>query len=260
MRTFLKRLCSFKEDMLGTILLDCAYAFTFLALATLPMFTTREGFTTITNVLSILSCVSTIGYLFFRGKIYLNYFVVCMALFILYGSIVTIIGSKEFSHLKSLLTLYALAFCCFQFAVNEKNQHFLFIAISTGLVLLLGRFFIEYRSEIWTLIKNSGTSDRKGDDFGNLNYIGRNFAIGCCLSTFVALKYKRWYLLLLILSLVFLFAVFLTGSRGALVIAVITTTIIFFVSKEQEMVIYSSCSYFSSNYFWVDSIAYVLEF
>ena len=64
-KSLFKKIVGFKQDVFGTILFDVCLLFLGLTFLTLPLFTTRSGFTKITNILSILTCVSIIFYLIF---------------------------------------------------------------------------------------------------------------------------------------------------------------------------------------------------
>ena len=223
MRLFNKFSCkflNFKEDPFGTVLLDLSYLLMLLTFSTLPLFTTRNGFTTITNVLSISTCAIIAIYIIFRGKIYINYFVFLTIIFVIYATIMTCVGSKSFLTLKSVITLYGLSIFVFQFCANTNDYHFFGFVLLLGISLLALFFMIEYMPELLSIIKGKQQIGRMGSKYGNLNYVGRNFVLGSLICTSIAFYKKRLYFLFLIGTIVMGVCVFLTGSRGALLILV----------------------------------------
>lgn len=217
-----------KNDKLGTILLDLSYFLLVVTLVTLPLFTTRSGFTTITLVLSLATGLSIFAYIFFRGKLFFNYFVVLFAVFVIYAAIVTLIGSKSFSTLKSIITLYALGIAIFQLCANTKNVHIIGIALLTGLLLFTGVFLVKFLPIAIKSLKSKEQLARLGEEFGNLNYVGRNFALGSILCTCIACYKKKYYLFFLAGSLLCGVCTILTGSRGAYLMLGVGTLVPFF--------------------------------
>lgn len=234
-RSFLKQNFNFKNDPFGSTLLILSYLFLFLTLSTLPLFTTRQGYTTITNILSIATCLFILLYIIFRGRFYFNYFAIFTILFVLYVTIVTVIGSKHYSTLKSIFTLYALSLFIFEFIANTKTPKFALFSILIGTILFTLIFVAESVPTVLDSIKEHSSLDRLGIKYGNLNYVGRNFALGCILCTALALIKRRFYLFFLLGTLLMGGATFLTGSRGALLIMAIGILAVIYYALPKKM-------------------------
>lgn len=238
-KLFLNQITNFKEDKFGTILLDLCYFFVFVTLLTMQIFTTREGLTFITNILSIISSVVIFAYIFFRGRFYINYIVLFTFLFVLYATVVTIFGSKSFSTLKSVFTLYSFMFMLYQFAINCKNPHFLFFSVIVGIFLLTVVFYLRYSSVIISTIKSGESFERLGEEYGNLNYIGRVFAAGAIFLVFFAFNKKKLHFLWLIPAIIIGGSCLLTGSRGAFLVFILGSLVpIYFVFPKGKKWIY----------------------
>lgn len=216
-KDFIHKITDFKSDILGTVLFDASIVFVILTLGSLPLFTTREGFTIITNILSIFTCVFIFLFVLLRGKFYLNYYVFFIMLFLIYATISTLIGSKQFSTLKSVFTLYLLCLFIFQFCANTKLEFFVLMCLLLGIISLMFFFLIDSAPILIETLKNKTSIGRLGDKYGNLNYIGESFSLGSILFICIALYKKRFYLFLLIPAAIATLCVFLTGSRGALI-------------------------------------------
>ena len=229
-KVFTNIISGFKNDFLGSLLFYLSCFLIFVTFLTLPLFTTRSGFSTITNILSIVSCFFIALYLFFRGKIIFNHYVVFTLFFVLYATLITLLFSKSYSTLKSIWTLYSLAILIFEFGCSTKKIHFLFVSIFAGIILLNLVFFLTYSNQIIDILLNGASSIRLGDEFGNVNYIGRNFAIGSCFCTFYAFKKKRFYFFFLLGTILCTVATIVTGSRGAFFMNVLAIVVsIFFL-------------------------------
>ena len=215
----------FLIDRFGFILLALCYLFLFITISTLPLFTYTSK-SIITNLFSILSVISIAAYLFFRGKIYFNSFVLCYAVFLLYAIVTTLLGSKEigYDHLISTITLYSLTFFIIEFAFNKKCLSFYIFSICCSTMLFSAFFAITYKESILSLT----FSERFGSDYGNVNQIATIFIIGFLFLFSIAIMKKKFFLLLLIPAAICLFFTILTGSRWGLVSLVAGFIILFY--------------------------------
>ena len=217
---------SFLNDKLGFILLSFCYLFLFLTVSTLPLFTYTSN-SLITNLLSIGSVFFIVIYLFFRGKIILNSFIVCYLLFVIYAIIVTLCGTNKFGfdRLLSIVTLYSLTICIMEFGFNKKCLNFFVFSMCVSAILFSLFFAITYKTEILTL----SFSERLGSDYGNVNQIATIFDIGFLFLIYTAISKKRIYFFLLLPALVCLFFTILTGSRWGLVSLVFGFAVLFYL-------------------------------
>lgn len=84
----------FKTDKLKFILKYLILIVSFVCLATLPSFTYREQFNDITNILCIVLAIFAFLYVIFKGRIVINYYILCMVLFMLFSVILTAFTTK----------------------------------------------------------------------------------------------------------------------------------------------------------------------
>ena len=209
----------FKSDALGFIL-DClCIFFVFTAIVSLPLCTYREQYTIITNLLCAFSSVCILGYIVFRGKLYFNFNILFIILYLLYAIIITLFTTKSYgySRLWSTLTLFSFVFFLSQYWFNSKRFSFFIATICISLIIFLVFFVIKYRSNILAL----DFDERYGYDFGNVNTICSMFDIGILFMVYLAFNKKSYYYPLFIPASLMAFCALITGSRWGFITLVI---------------------------------------
>lgn len=211
-KTFYDNLSNqFKNDKLEVILRYIVYFLSFLCLSTLPIFTFVEEYNIITNILSVLVALSSFIYILFRGKIVINVYVVCFLILLLYAVLLTSFTTQTWTNLKTMATVYSISLVFFTMAVNFKHVKPFLFSYVVGIFILCIWFLIEYKDDIFAL-----NFERLGSQFGNVNQVGRNIALGTIILGYFICRKKGWYFIFTILVAFFSFFVLITGSRGAL--------------------------------------------
>ena len=204
----------FKKDKFESIFSLLIYISLFLTISTLPIFTYNEGLTVITNILSICSGSLILIYLIIRRNFIFNYYVIFNLLFLLYALVITLCTTKQFGfdYLKTLFTTHLFAIVIFFYLADKRNHKFIFVSLSCSF-LLLGVYFIISNFSI--ILSNIGNIIRIGEKLGNLNNIGQTFCFGVIFYLYLIYKKRGYYYFLLIPTLLFVFCLICTGSRGA---------------------------------------------
>lgn len=217
---------SFNKDKLGFILLTTVYVFIAFSIFSIPVFTYREEYTFITNALCALASLAIVVYLFFRGKFYINYYILCLVLFLIYALALTLFTTKSFGlpRLSSLFTLYGYVFCLIEFWFNRKSPKYFITMICLSSLLFTVLFVLTYYENI----VNMDFDQRFGDDFGNVNTICSIFVFGIMFLTYSALTIKKWGYLLFLPVAVMVFCALITGSRWGLVALVVGFILLFY--------------------------------
>ena len=217
---------SYNKDKLGFVLLSLVYVFIAFSIFSIPVFTYREEYTFITNVLCALASLVIVLYLFFRGRFYINYYILCLLLFLFYALGLTLLTTKSFGlpRLSSLFTLYGYVFCLIEFWFNRKSSKYFVTMVCLSSLLFTILFVLTYYENI----VNMDFDQRFGDDFGNVNTICSIFVFGIMFLTYSALTIKKWGLLLFIPIVVMVFCALITGSRWGLVALVVGFILLFY--------------------------------
>ena len=220
----------YKNDRFGLLLFLATYFIVGITILTLPIFTYHKGFTLITNILSIISVISITLFLVFRGKFHINYYVICMALFVVYSLVLTFFTTKDLGYSKTLLSSHAFAVALFiLFAFTDDYKYF-FSIIFGSFFVLAAYFVILYAPE---LIKDGNSIGRLGEELGNVNNVGMTFCFATIFCLFLTYKYRGKAYFLLIPAVIFVGCLVLTGSRGAYIVlaAVLIAYLYLFVGK-----------------------------
>ena len=216
----------YKGDKFGLLLFLSTYIVVGVTLLTLPIFTYHQGFTTITNVLSIASALLIVIFLVFRGKFHINYYVIYMFLFVLYSIVLTILTTKDIVFSKTLLTSHAFAVVLFLlFAFTDDYKYFFSLLFASFFILAF--YFLAIYIPI--LLKGGNTIGRLGDELGNVNNVAMTFCFAVIFSLFIIYKYRGKTYFLLIPTALFIACLVLTGSRGAYVtLAIVLIVFLYF--------------------------------
>lgn len=211
---FFEYLRCFENDKLGSILKSFIYVLCTFFLLTLPIFTYREGF----NILSVIgaSLISFLAllYIVFRGKLYLDIVIVPYIVFCIYSVLSFAFTGYHFSNLRSVIFIHCIMMVLYQIIKNFKcHLFFILIFIISSKILALFIFVNNFDSIL------SLDFERFGSEFGNLNSLALVFATSLFLSLYLLMRFRKFSILFLILCLFDFLFIFLTGSRGPLVIS-----------------------------------------
>lgn len=208
-----KYLKDFSNDRVGFLLLRLCYLFGFSLVLSMPIFTFRSGFNLITNILSLLFCISCSAYIYLRKEFRFDFFIVPLVVFCAYSIISWSVTQYNVETVKSTITLYALIFFIYQFAVNTDSvKKFLFIYVIGGVILALLIFTSEFSAII------SLDFGRLGAKYGNLNDVGLDFAFCGVICLFFDSKKISKIIFKYIIYIIFFIFILLTGSRAALLL------------------------------------------
>ncbi len=225
----------FKTDKLKFILKYLILIISFVCLATLPSFTYREQFNDITNILCIVLAIFAFLYVIFKGRIVINYYILCMVLFMLFSVILTAFTTHTWETVRSILTLYSISCVFFTCIINLKKPNFYIISLLIGFIVLSIWFVIDNKDYFLTF----NFTDRIGDTFGNLNTVGGMFALASTILFYYIFKHKKWYFLLLVVEVLFAILTAVTGSKSALVLFVLGFLInLYFLFGKKKIIWY----------------------
>lgn len=225
----------FKTDKLKFILKYLILVVSFVCLATLPSFTYREQFNDITNILCIVLAIFAFLYVIFKGRIVINYYILCMVLFMLFSVILTAFTTRTWETIRSILTLYSISCVFFTCIINLKKPNFYIISLLIGFIVLSIWFVIDNKDYFLTF----NFTDRIGDTFGNLNTVGGMFALASTILFYYIFKHKKWYFLLLVVEVLFAILTAVTGSKSALVLFVLGFLInLYFLFGKKKIIWY----------------------
>lgn len=202
----------FLSDKIKFSLKVVIYFLTFILIVTMPIFTYVEKLSLITKVLSAILSIFVLIFVFFRGKLILNTYIVLTIMFAIYATVITCLTTKSFSYVTTIINLCILSCVLFTIIVNFNNFNYMVITFIAGTLLLSILVFADNFNKIINL-----DFSRFGDTFGNVNTIGSMFAVGMLACFYFILKYRRWCYLLLLLVFDFLLFAILTGSKGSIV-------------------------------------------
>lgn len=216
----------YKDDRIGLLLFLSTYAVVGITLLTLPIFTYHQGFTIITNILSIVSVLLIATFLIFRGKFHINYYVIYMFLFVLYSTILTIFTTKDFIYSKTLLTSHAFMVVLFLlFAFTDHYKYF--FTLIFGSFFILAIYFLLFYGP--NLIRGTSSIERMGYELGNVNNVAMTFCFAVIFCLFLVYKYRGKTYFLLLPTVVFAGCLILTGSRGAYItLAIVLIVYLYF--------------------------------
>lgn len=205
----------FSSDKLGKTFEYLSYLFIILAIISIPLFTYREQYNTITNILCAVASAFAVIYVFLRGKFVFNFSMICLILFLLYAGVITLFTTREvgFERLTSIFTLYSFIFCLTQFWMNTKKVNIFIYSVCISLLIFLAFFVYTYRDNIIHL----NFDERFGYDYGNVNSICFMLAMGVIFLLYVSLTKRRYWYLLIFPALIMFFCALITGSRWGFV-------------------------------------------
>ena len=228
---------NFKDNHFKFILKALILLFSFLMIATLPIFTYRENFNLLTNAFSILIAICYFVYFVFFGELRLSNFSISIIFFILESFIVTALTNFDLDGWVSLFNILAIAVVIFEAVqlFSSKWLYPLFIYLGCfvlGVFVLLDNF-----REIIAL-----DFSRIGGKFGDVNAIGLIFSVGILFCFYLMSRFHNIFAkIYLVFSIfLFLFMIFCTGSRGALLAAgcVLLVYIFIYCLQKKKLVLF----------------------
>ncbi len=220
-----------KAKRIEKILVFCCY-FTF-SLLLLSIFALSSLKNIVPIILGIIFSLEVGVYIVAFGKLHFDFLVISLLLFLLHVILTTCIFSKDFSGLKTYLTVIPLACVSFELFYNTKDfkaitMCFIFASISFCFIFV---FF--YRSVVFS---GNAFSSRLGEIFGGINACANTLLLGVVVSLIYLLAFKK-YVLSILCFLLCSFCILLTGSKGAF-IGVFFTLLIFiylFLFKKNKL-------------------------
>lgn len=220
---------AFNKDRIGFILKWSLVLISSITIFTLPIFTFRAGYNTISLILSVLDLASFLLYFFIRGKFRLDLIIFPYIIFTFYCLISFLFTFISSSDLRSLILVYGLFFITYETIVEFKLWKYFSYLFSFSAVLLAIFIFIENYEAILSL-----SPDRLGGTFGNLNSIGLIFSLASFVTLFLLIHFKKNIILLIVFFLIDLFFAILTGSRGALVVLFLSNLLLIYFSLAKK--------------------------
>lgn len=188
----------------------------------IPAFSALPLFNYITIIIVVLLCLLILVWRFIFHKIVLNYFFFGIVIFNI-AIFVSNLFNKDANHIITYITLSGMSFCLFQFFLEKKYRNtvrFLILLAFAGFAIY---FAFYYRNQLFDF-----SIERIGDKFDNLNTVGYYFLFAFVSSLMFINRKKIITLLLLIPTGVFLFFLYRTGSRSALILAFLSLIIFIF--------------------------------
>lgn len=175
-----------------------------------------------------------------KKKIGISLLTIIYIAFVLIASFITLIVSKRFYDLKTLVNIFLLFFTIVFFVSTFNNSKLMLLIYSGSVCLLCLAFFAFYFPRIIANIRNI-TNIRLGSDFDNENSLGFTFLTGLVSTLGLAFcKTKRGMLKTLYISfssLLFVVAIVLTGSRAALLGSFVTLLTFAFLTLYKNHII-----------------------
>ena len=245
----------FKKDKVGYGLYILGLIFGLALFSTLPIFTYREGFNLITNFLSIIFCTISLAFILLRGKFIFDAFICPLLILCFYSLISWMITRYSPLTARSMLTLYALLFFVYEFAINSESAIKFIYFLVAGSVFLFIFILIDNFDIFLTL-----DLERLGAEFGNLNTVGLSFSNGMLLIFFLGFRAQKIWQKIICFSFCLIFAafMFLTESRGAIFVGLFSCLIFAFLKlKGKNRIIFLLLLIFSLvAFFAILSIPY----
>lgn len=215
-------------------LLSC-YLLCAALIITMPLFTYRDNLNNVTVALAILFGAVLLIYLICFGEIYFDFYTVCFVCYLAMSLVSTIVGSKYYSSWRTILTTTILGVSLFQFCASRRSFVFAPSCFLLASWVLCISIFVEYRDYILSF-----DIDRLGSEFGDLNDVGLMISTGGLFALYLTRRTNRllFKAVSAISCVIFGIFIFLTGSRGALLIflfSIFVFLIISFWSKHKAI-------------------------
>ena len=217
-----------KENMFVLPIIILFYILCFF----IPSFSALPIFNYITIVIVILLCLLILAWRLVFHKIVLNYFFFGIVIFNI-AIFVSNLFNKDANHIITYVTLSGMSFCLFQFFLEKKYRNIVRFLVFLSFATFAIYFAFYYRSLLFDF-----SVERIGDKFDNLNTVGYYFLFSFVTSLAFINRNNKLSLLLLVPAGVFLFFLYRTGSRSALILAFLSIIIyVFYFFKGLKIII-----------------------
>lgn len=207
-----------QKIFLATLLFLFSLIFFFI-----PSFSAIRPFNYVNLGLVGLFCALVLLYTLLYKKLVIDWFFVATLIFNL-TVLVSNIVNRDATQTTTYLSLSIFAFFSYQLFLDEKIKTIMKFAMFASFMAFSFYFCFYYRTE---LLHFSNT--RIGDHFDNLNTVGYYFLYGFVISLSFIKRKNPISWVTSVASFLFLFLLFRTGSRSALLIALIVFLIFFWL-------------------------------
>ncbi|MDD4110547.1 MAG: O-antigen ligase [Clostridia bacterium] len=214
----------------------CLYVFS------LPSFSGRAYFQYISYILMAIYIALTFSYIFLYSHFEFKWPLLIIPIFVLWALIGTIIYSHEF---RSWLTLFLLTitFITFYYSfIAIHNIRLVLKLLVLAFAIFSIYFIIHYYEDIFSKDLLSGSLDRLGDFYDNVNTIGSYMSFGCALCLyFVLFPKKKIEIMYVVPLIIFILIGFFTGSRAFVVIFLFLILFYLFIKFKNHKSIFFIC-------------------
>ena len=229
----------FKTNKLKFILRFFCYFLFVLQITSIQVLSTMHGLNLIPVAITALFTICIFLYGLLYGRLVLDIFGISLIIFIFYAFVLTLFTTKLFSpHFITFVKLFPLFWSLFVFVINFRSFKFLLFTIITSTIALAVVFSIVYFKDLFSI--NEISPDRLGDKFGHSNIVGSSFSTAIVISCVFYLVFRKYLAFLSVIDIYFLFLIFKTGSRLALVVSllsIITSVFILFWKNNKKIIV-----------------------
>ena len=222
---FLKFKNYFLQNKVRCLLELSNWILLFLVFTTVNVFSVKLHYLPI--ILSVLFAMTALVYIFVYGKFHLDFTILFLIVFLLYAVILTLIFSRNFSALKTYITVISISIIIYECIYNSFRPKLFCILFITAVIILAVAFVIYYRNDIIDAIRGK-SDDRLGGFFGGINYIANTLLAGIVMCFGFMVTFKK-YLFASISALIIFFCILATGSKTPLIGSFISFIVFLFL-------------------------------
>lgn len=238
--TIAAQINDFKSNRFRYLLKVMCWVSFFSLLLCLQTLTMLENLHLIPVGLTVILGILIFLYSLLYGKFYFCTLYVFYFLFLLFGFISTILGSKDFStFFVTQIKLTTLSFIVFTFCVNfYKPKAFMNLLIIMSAAIAILFLFTSFK-DIFNF--TSASEERIGNKFfGNVNYLGGALGSGVFFISIYVSYYKKHIFKLSLFALMLLFLILRTGSRMPFIISIISifASLFFLLWQKHKLVLF----------------------
>lgn len=186
----------------------------------IPSFSALPIFNYVTIILVAILCIIILVWKILFHKILVDYFALLIVVFNI-AIFISNIFNKDASHIITYVTLSGMSFCLYQFFLEKKYRNLIHYIIFFAFAAFAVYFIAYYKSYLFNF-----SFQRIGDKFDNLNTVAYYFLYAFVTSLSLINIRKVLSFLYIFPSLLFIFLLYRTGSRSALILAIICMLII----------------------------------
>lgn len=186
----------------------------------IPSFSALPIFNYVTILLVAILCITILIWKFMLHKVVIDWFFFLIIIFNV-AIFISNILNKDATHIITYITLSGMAFCLYQFFLEKKYRPLIHRVIFFAFFAFAIYFAVYYRAYLLNL-----SFQRIGDKFDNLNTVAYYFLYAFATSLSLINIKRVISFVYIIPSLLFAFLLYRTGSRSALILAIICLFII----------------------------------